>query len=184
VPLLIAVVSAWVLKEKLDAQRWLAIACGFLGVLVIIRPGSHGFHPAIFLSVMNALLYAGFNLITRRLASSDHPITTQLASAAVPALLLAPFALWQWQTPEGWLTWSIILLTGLTGGLGHSASALAHRYATAAVLGPFLYQQIIYMTLGGWLIFNQTPDVAVVVGACIVVSSGLFLLWREFSLQK
>lgn len=184
VPLLIAVVSAWVLKEKLDAQRWLAIACGFLGVLVIIRPGSHGFHPAIFLTVMNALLYAGFNLMTRRLAGSDHPITTQLASAAVPALLLAPFALWQWQTPEGWLTWSIILLTGLTGGLGHSASALAHRYATAAVLGPFLYQQIIYMTLGGWLIFNQTPDAAVVIGACIVVSSGLFLLWREFSLQK
>ena len=79
VPLLIAVVSAWVLKEKLDAQRWLAIACGFLGVLVIIRPGSHGFHPAIFLTVMNALLYAGFNLMTRRLAGSDHPITTQLA---------------------------------------------------------------------------------------------------------
>jgi drug/metabolite transporter (DMT)-like permease len=184
VPLLIALVSSWFLKEKLDAQRWLAIACGFIGVLIIIRPGSHGFHPAIFLSIMNAFIYAGFNLMTRRLASSDHPITTQLASAAVPSLLLAPFALWQWQTPEGWLTWSVILLTGLTGGLGHSASALAHRYATAAVLGPFLYQQIIYMTLGGWLIFDQMPDSAVVMGAFIVVMSGLYLLWREFRLQQ
>lgn len=184
VPLLIALISAWFLHEKLDTQRWLAIGFGFVGVLVIIRPGSHGFHPAIFLSIMNALLYAAFNLMTRRLASSDHPITTQLASAAVPSLLLAPFALWQWQMPEGWLTWGVIVLTGLTGGLGHSASALAHRYATAAVLGPFLYQQIIYMTFGGWLIFGQTPDHAVVIGACIVVMSGLYLLWREFRLQQ
>jgi drug/metabolite transporter (DMT)-like permease len=184
VPLLIALISVFFLHEKLDLQRWLAIGFGFVGVLVIIRPGSHGFHPAIFLSIANALLYAAFNLMTRRLASSDHPITTQLASAAVPSLVLAPFALWQWQMPEGWLTWGVIVLTGLTGGLGHSASALAHRYATAAVLGPFLYQQIIYMTLGGWLIFDQMPDSAVVIGACIVVMSGLYLLWREFRLQN
>ena len=184
VPLLIALISAWFLHEKLDTQRWLAIGLGFVGVLVIIRPGSQGFHPAIFLSIMNALLYAAFNLMTRRLAGSDHPISTQLASAIVPSVLLAPFALWHWQMPEGWLTWGLIVLMGLAGGLGHSASAFAHRYATAAVLGPFLYQQIIYMTLGGWLVFGQVPDNAVILGACIVVMSGLYLLWREFRLQQ
>jgi len=89
VPILIALISAWLLHEKLDAKRWAAICIGFLGVLVIIRPGSNGFHPAIFLSIFNAFLYAAFNLMTRRLASSDHPISTQLASAAVPSLLLA-----------------------------------------------------------------------------------------------
>jgi drug/metabolite transporter (DMT)-like permease len=181
VPSLIALISAWLLHERLDAKRWAAICIGFVGVLVIIRPGSHGFHPAIFLSIMNALLYAAFNLMTRRLASSDHPISTQLASAAVPSLLLAPFAIWFWQAPDGWFMWGVILLTGLTGGLGHTASALAHRYATAAVLGPFLYQQIIYMAIGGWLVFGQIPDSAVVLGAVIVVCSGLYLLWREFN---
>ena len=181
VPILIALISAWLLHERLDAKRWAAICIGFVGVLVIIRPGSHGFHPAIFLSIMNALLYAAFNLMTRRLASSDHPISTQLASAAVPSLLLAPFAIWFWQAPDGWFMWGVILLTGLTGGLGHTASALAHRYATAAVLGPFLYQQIIYMAIGGWLVFGQIPDSAVVLGAVIVVCSGLYLLWREFN---
>ena len=181
VPILIALISAWLLHERLDAKRWAAICIGFVGVLVIIRPGSHGFHPAIFLSIMNALLYAAFNLMTRRLASSDHPISTQLASAAVPSLLLAPFAIWFWQAPDGWFMWCVILLTGLTGGLGHTASALAHRYATAAVLGPFLYQQIIYMAIGGWLVFGQIPDSAVVLGAVIVVCSGLYLLWREFN---
>jgi drug/metabolite transporter (DMT)-like permease len=184
VPILIALISAWLLHEKLDAKRWLAICVGFAGVLIIIRPGSHGFHPAIFLSIINAFLYAAFNLMTRRLAGSDHPISTQLVSAAVPSLLLAPMALWQWQMPSDWFTWSLIVLTGLAGGLGHTATALAHRYATAAVLGPFLYQQIIYMTLGGWLVFGQIPDSAVVIGACVVVMSGLYLLWHEFKLQK
>jgi len=184
VPILIALISAWLLHEKLDAKRWFVILLGFSGVLIIMRPGSHAFHPAIFLSILNALLYAAFNLMTRRLAGSDHPISTQLASAAVPTLLLAPFALWQWQTPQDGLTWCVILLTGLTGGLGHTASALAHRYATAAVLGPFLYQQIIYMALGGWLVFGQIPDGAVVIGACVVVLSGLYLLWHEFKLQQ
>ncbi len=149
VPILIALLSAWWLKEHLDVWRWVAICVGFLGILVIMRPFSHGFHPAIFLSVLNAVLYAAFNLMTRRLASSDHPVVTQLASAAVPAMVLAPFALWHWQTPQGWQTWLIIGATGLCGGLGHLASAQAHRFASAAVLGPFLYQQIIYMTFWG-----------------------------------
>ena len=182
VPILIALISALWLHEKLDLKKWLAICMGFAGVLVIIRPGSNGFHPAILLSIMNALLYAAFNLMTRRLAGSDHPISTQLASAMVPAVVLAPFAIWYWQTPDSWQVWCVLVLAGLTGGLGHTASALAHRYATAAVLGPFLYQQIIYMSFGGWLIFGQIPDAAVVLGAGIVVLSGLYLLWREFKL--
>ena len=183
VPILIALLSAWWLKEHLDVWRWVAICVGFLGILVIMRPFSHGFHPAIILSVLNAMLYAAFNLMTRRLASSDHPVVTQLACAAVPAMVLAPFALWQWQTPQDWQTWLIIGATGLSGGLGHLASAQAHRFASAAVLGPFLYQQIIYMAFWGWLVFDQVPDQAVAIGACIVVFSGLYLLWREFRQQ-
>ena len=179
VPLLIAVLSSWWLKEKLDVASWIAIWVGFAGVLVIIRPGSHAFHPAIFLSVMNAFLYAGFNMLTRRLAASENPVSTQLFSAAVSAVVLAPFAWSQWQTPEGVLTWVIIGLIGVFAGLGHLSVASAHRYASAAFLGPFLYQQILYMTLGGWLVFGQTPDHAVALGAVIVVASGMFLLWRE-----
>jgi drug/metabolite transporter (DMT)-like permease len=179
VPILIAVLSSWWLKEKLDVASWIAIWVGFAGVLVIIRPGSHAFHPAIFLSVMNAFLYAGFNMLTRRLAASENPVSTQLFSAAVSAVVLAPFAWSQWQTPEGVLTWVIIGLIGVFAGLGHLSVASAHRYASAAFLGPFLYQQILYMTLGGWLVFGQTPDHAVALGAVIVVASGMFLLWRE-----
>lgn len=179
VPILIALLSALWLGERLDVRRWLAVLMGFVGVLIIIRPGSHAFHPAIFLSVGNAVLYALFNMMTRHLAASEHPITTQFFSALVAAVVLAPVALWQWQTPQGWLNWALVAAMGLFGGLGHIGASIAHRYASAAVLGPFLYQQIIYMTFWGWLVFDQMPDHAVAVGAAVVVASGLYLLWRE-----
>jgi drug/metabolite transporter (DMT)-like permease len=179
VPILIAMISAIWLGEHLDVRRWLAILLGFVGVLIIIRPGSHAFHPAILLSLGNAVLYAIFNMLTRHLAATENPVSTQFFSAMVAATVLTPFALWHWQTPEGWLNWALVGCMGLFGGLGHIGAAVAHRYASAAVLGPFLYQQIIYMTFWGWLLFDQMPDHAVAIGACVVVASGLYLLWRE-----
>lgn len=180
VPILIAALSAWWLGERLDVRRWLAIGTGFLGVLIIIRPGSQGFHPAILLAAMNAVLYALFNMLTRHMARHEHPATTQFTSALVATLMLTPFALWHWQAPSSGLQWFVMVLAGFCGGMGHYGVTLAHRYASAAVLGPFLYQQIIYMTLLGWLVFDQVPDQAVVIGALVVVASGLYLLWREF----
>jgi drug/metabolite transporter (DMT)-like permease len=179
VPLLIALFSAWWLGEHLDWRRWLAIVVGFVGVLLVIRPGSQAFHPAILLSVVNAVLYAVFNMLTRRLAATESPAATQLMSALGATIVLAPFALAQWQTPATVQAWLLLIGCGLFGGLGHFFVALAHRYASAATLGPFLYQQIVYMTLWGWLLFDQTPDVFVLVGAAIVVGSGLALLWFE-----
>ena len=179
VPLLIALLSAWWLGERLDARRWLAIGAGFVGVLLIIRPGSQAFHPAILLSVMNATLYAVFNMLTRRMVATESAASTQLMSALGATVLLAPWALAGWKAPADWQTWLVITVCGLCGGLGHFMVAQAHRYASAAVLGPFLYQQIIYMALWGWLLFGQVPGLLVIGGAAIVVLSGLYLLWLE-----
>ncbi len=179
VPLLIALLSAWWLGERLDGRRWVAIVAGFAGVLLVIRPGSQAFHPAILLSVMNALLYAAFNMLTRRMVATESAASLQLMSALGAALLLSPWALTVWQWPEGWLPWLVAALCGLCGGLGHFMVAQAHRYASAATLGPFLYQQILYMTLLGWLVFGQVPGPLVVGGALVVVLSGLYLLWLE-----
>ena len=180
VPILIALLSAWWLGERLDARRWVAITGGFLGVLLVIRPGSQAFHPAILLSVANALLYAAFNLLTRRMAATESPQALQLLSALGAAVVLAVPALVQWQWPPDGLSWALIGLCGLMGGVGHLFVAMAHRYASAAVLGPFLYQQILYMTLWGWLVFSQVPDSFVVAGAGVVVASGLYLLMLEW----
>ncbi len=179
VPLMIALFSAWFLGEHLDRRRWAAIVAGFAGVLLVIRPGTHAFHPAILLSVLNAIFYALFNLLTRRMAASESPAATQLMSALGASIVLAPFALANWKTPEDALSWGLVAVCGLFGGLGHYWVAKAHRYASAATLSPFLYQQIIYMTLWGWLLFGQWPDAFVAAGAAIVVASGLALLWME-----
>ena len=180
VPILIALISAKWLGERLDGRRWIAILAGFAGVLLIVRPGSHEFHPAIVLSLLNAVLYAVFNLLTRRLAATELPAATQLLSAIGATVLLTPFGLLSWQTPASAWTWLLIVSMGLYGGIGHVLVAYAHRYASAAVLGPFLYQQILYMSLAGWLVFGQLPDAAVIGGAVVVVVSGMYLLYREF----
>ncbi len=184
VPILIALLSAWLLKERMDLQRWLATIAGFVGVLLVMRPGTQGFHPAILLSLVQVVLYALFNMLTRQMAATETPQAMQLMSAVGAAVLLAPLALLHWQWPASPQTWGLLLLCGLFGGLGHLFMAMAHRYASAAVLGPYMYQQILYMTLWGWLVFNQVPDAFVVAGALVVVASGLYLLWLEFSRRQ
>lgn len=179
VPIIIALIAVPLLGERMDAARWTAISIGFVGVLVIVRPGTQGFHPALLLAVVNAVLYALFNLMTRQLAAHDSPEATQFFTSLGATLAITPFALAAWQAPPGALQWLILCLMGIAGGLGHYMLALAHRYAPASVLGPFLYQQIIWMVLLGYLVFGDVPDAAVVLGAAIVIASGGYLLWRE-----
>jgi drug/metabolite transporter (DMT)-like permease len=178
-PILVALLAAPLLGEKLDRARWMAIVAGFGGVLIIIRPGMQGFHPAMLVALVNALLYAMFNLMTRRLAAHDSPETTQFLSALGASLALTPFALAAWQAPAGAHEWGVACLMGLFGGVGHYLLALAHRYAPASVLAPFLYQQILYMMAIGYLVFGDLPNAAVVLGAAVVIGSGLYLLSRE-----
>jgi drug/metabolite transporter (DMT)-like permease len=183
VPILIALFGARILGEKLDAWRWAAIIAGFAGVLVIVRPGSAEFHPAMLLSIVNAILYALFMLMTRRLAAYDSPETIQYLPAVGAAIGLAPFALAAWQSPPGWLEWTVACLMGVLGGLGHYLLALAHRYAPATVIAPFLYQQVIYAALFGYVVFGDVPSGAVWFGAAIVIASGLYLFGRERARQ-
>ncbi|MBL8336882.1 MAG: DMT family transporter [Rhodoferax sp.] len=180
VPILVAVISAQWLGERLDARRWIAILAGFGGVLLIVRPGSQAFHPAIFLSIGNAILYALFNLLTRRLAATELPAATQLMSAIIATVLLTPVGLAVWKMPQGWLQWLLVLSLGVLGNVGHMMTAHAHRYASAAVLGPFIYQQVIYWGFFGWLVFDHVPDLMVVLGTAVIIGSGLYLLLREF----
>jgi drug/metabolite transporter (DMT)-like permease len=179
VPLIIALVSATAFGEKLDTGRWIAVVAGFAGVLIIVHPGAADFHPAMLLSVVNAILYAFFMMMTRRLAAYDSPETIQYLPAVGAAIGLAPFALLAWEMPSGWLEWTLACLLGVLGGVGHQLLAAAHRYAPSSVIAPFLYQQVIYMALFGYLVFGDVPAPGVWLGAPIVIGSGLYLFARE-----
>ena len=103
----------------------------------------------------------------------------QYLPALGAAILLTPFALAAWQAPSGWLEWTLACQMGALGGLGHYLLAAAHRYAPSSVIAPFVYQQVIYMALFGYLVFGDVPAPPVWIGAAIVVGSGLYLFARE-----
>jgi len=179
VPILIALISTLLLGERLDRARWIAIAAGFGGVLFIVRPFSAAFHPAMLASLVNAMIYAVFMLMTRRLAAYETPETIQYLPAVGAAIVLTPFAIAGWEWPDTALEWTVACLLGVFGAVGHYFLAAAHRYARASVLAPFQYQQVVYMALFGYLVFGDVPASAVWLGALIVVTSGLYLFHRE-----
>jgi drug/metabolite transporter (DMT)-like permease len=144
-----------------------------------VHPWSADFHPAMLLAVLNAVLYAIFMLMTRRLAAYDSPETIQFLPSIGATVLLTPFAIAAWEAPDTWLEWTLACLLGVFGGFGHYLLALAHRYAPSSVIAPFVYQQVIYMALFGYLVFGDVPGAAVWIGAAIVIASGLYLFSRE-----
>lgn len=178
-PLIVAAISHFWLQQKLGRNQWLAIVAGFVGVLIVVRPSSGMVHPAIFLMVFNACLFALFGLLTRHLSASENPGAMQWYSAVGATLMLTPTAFGDFVWPTSSWQWVLILSTGLWGSIGHYLWARAHQYAPSAVLAPFGYQQLLYMALAGWLIFGDVPPFAVFIGGSIIVASGLYLLWEQ-----
>lgn len=179
VPLLVAALSVPMLGESVGWRRWSAIAVGFAGVLIIVRPGMAEVHWAIGLSICNALTVALYQIATRRLAARDHSDTTSLYSPLFGALILLPFLPWIWQAPATPLTWVLLCAMGVFGGVGHWLLIIAHRYAPASLLAPFSYSAILWMTASGYLFFGDLPDEFTVLGAAVVIASGLYVFHRE-----
>ncbi|MEZ5739485.1 MAG: DMT family transporter [Burkholderiaceae bacterium] len=178
-PILVALLGWRYLDEQLDLGRWLAIIVGFVGVIVILQPGASGFHPAMLLALGNAVLIAGFGLLSRKLAAIDNPATTQMLSGLGAVVVLAPVALWTWLPMPGWLHWVVLIGASSAAALGHYLLALSFRYAPASTLAPFQYLQLLYMIAIGFVVFGDIPPQQVVVGAAIVIGSGVYLLVRE-----
>ncbi|WP_332681295.1 DMT family transporter [Bosea sp. (in: a-proteobacteria)] len=178
-PFLVALLAGPLLGEWAGPRRMAAIAVGFLGVLVVTRPGLGGLHPAALLSVCGAFCYAFYSLSTRMLAASDSSETTMFYSGIVGVVVMLPLLPLFWSWPTDGLSWLLLICTGVFGTIGHWLLILAHRRAPATVLSPFIYSQIIWMVGLGWLVFGQIPDRYTLLGAAIVIASGLYLLYRE-----
>jgi drug/metabolite transporter (DMT)-like permease len=178
-PLLVALISGPLLGEWPGPRRLVAIAVGFVGVLVITRPGVGGMHPAALLSVLGCICYCFYSLATRQLAAFDSPETTMVYSGVAGTLAMLPLIPFFWTMPQTPVIWLVLFGTGVLGGFGHWLLILAHRLAPATVLAPFIYSQIVWMIALGWFVFGQWPDRWTFVGAGIVIASGLYLLYRE-----
>ena len=178
-PLWITLLSVPMLGEQVGVRRWLAILIGFCGVLVVTRPWTGAVHWAAALSLGAALCTALYSILTRRLAGRDSTISQQFYAALLATVGVGPFALADWVWPHSAAGWTAFALIGVFGWLGHQLLIIAHRFAPVSVLAPFNYVKIVYMAVSSWLIFSQPPDLWLLVGASIVVASGLYVWMRE-----
>jgi len=178
-PLLVALLSGPLLGERISRDRLIAIVVGFLGVLVVARPGFGGIHPVAILSVCSVFCTAMYAIMTRHLAAHDSTETTLVYSGLVGALLLTPALPWFWQNPPDILTMMTMMALGVYAALGHFALIKAHRFAPAYILSPFIYSQLIWMVILGYIVFGDIPDGFTLLGGFIVIGSGLYLIARE-----
>jgi drug/metabolite transporter (DMT)-like permease len=178
-PLFVVALSGPILGEWVRWRRWTAIAAGFVGVLVVIRPGFGSFHPAALLSIMAAISYALYAITTRMLARTDSSATTLFYSNVVGAAALLPVLPFVWTTPTDPLVIALMVVAGAIGSVGHYLLIAAHRLAPAAVLAPFIYTGIFLAIALGFLVFGNIPSQWTLVGAAVVIASGLYILHRE-----
>jgi drug/metabolite transporter (DMT)-like permease len=178
IPLWVALLSVPLLGEHIGKHRWVAVLAGFVGVLIIVQPGTGLLHWAAFLSMAMAVCVALYQITTRMLAGVDSSATTLLFTAAVGTLGLLPFAIQSWSVPTA-ATIGPMIAIGAIGAIGHQFLITAHRWAPAPVLAPFGYVQIIPMTALGFWVFGDIPGESTLFGGLVVVGSGLYLLHRE-----
>jgi len=178
-PLLVAALSGPVLGEWVGPRRWAAIGVGFLGVLVVTRPGFSAVPPAAALSAGGALCYAAYALSTRVLARTDSNQTTLFYSNLVGAVVMLPAVVAVWTPPESLTIVVLMLATGALASIGHFLLIAAHRLAPASVLSPFIYSQLAWTVGLGYVVFGDVPNRWTMAGAAVVIASGLYLLHRE-----
>ena len=177
-PILVTAMSVPLLGEHVGPQRWASVVVGFLGALVIIRPGSDAMEPAALLALGAASCYGFYQIATRRLSATDAPLTTLMYSAAVGVLVSCAVVPFFWVTPSP-ADWLAMMGLGLFGALGHFALIKAFQAATAVTVTPFGYVNLLWAVLFGFVLFGELPDAWTVLGAAIIAASGLYILHRE-----
>ncbi|MEP3246121.1 MAG: DMT family transporter [Sneathiella sp.] len=177
-PLFVTVLSVFILGEKVSFRRWTAVCIGFVGALIILRPGMSVVHPAMFLVVGMSVFYASYQIATRKLAGVDTSITTLFYTALVGAIVMSIATPFVWTMPdlEGWL---ILAVIGLIGGVSHFIIIKALSFTSASTAAPFSYTQLIWTALSGYVFFGDLPDNFTILGAAVIVASGLYILYRE-----
>jgi drug/metabolite transporter (DMT)-like permease len=177
-PLLIVVLSVVILRETVGIRRWAAVAVGFLGVVVMLRPGGGLFAPVALFPLSVALTYAFYQILTRLVSQSADPLNTLFYSALVGAVVMSAIVPFDWVTPTP-VQWAKLALAGLLGGLGHYAIIRAYERAEVSLVAPFAYTELIWATALGFLVFGDLPDIRTFVGAGIIVASGIYIVHRE-----
>jgi drug/metabolite transporter (DMT)-like permease len=178
-PVFVALLAGPVLGERVSAERMVAVALGFLGVVIATRPGAGALQPIVLLAVAGVVCNSLYVLATRRLAGADMPQTTLAWTQVAGLVFLTPMLPWVWKQPGSVGIWLVMAVMGVFGATSHGMLIVAHRYAPAPTLTPFTYTQLIWMIISGIVVFGQWPAPATLLGAALVVACGAYLAVRE-----
>jgi drug/metabolite transporter (DMT)-like permease len=176
-PLVVTLLAATALKEEVSPLRWALVAGGFVGTLVMLRPGGTVFSWAILLPLGLVISNAWFQVLTSRLARTEKPLTMHFYTGWVGTLIATVPLPFVWTTLSGWHWWGLLCLMGFMGTVGHFLLILAYQRAPASTLTPYLYAQIAFAMIGGWLIFGQVPDTVSLVGMALIAVCGAAGAW-------
>lgn len=177
-PLIVTALAPFILKEKVGIRRWVSVLVGFIGALVIIRPGQSALGIGAVWMLGAAASYACYQLSTRALSYQDSPLTTLFYSALLGALIMSVVAPFNFVMPDT-TGWVIMFLAGLFGTIGHYCMIKAFTNAEASAIAPYTYSNLIWATLIGFFVFGALPDVWTYVGAGIIIAAGLYIMHRE-----
>jgi drug/metabolite transporter (DMT)-like permease len=177
-PLLVTALSVPLLGEQVTRSQWLAVLAGFVGVLIVVRPGGALFTPAILLPLCSALCFGFYQLLTRKLSGIDSPTTSNFLTGIFNSLIMSALLPFFWSTPT-LLHASFMIGLGTCGMLGHMLLTQAFRHAAPAMLAPFSYGQILFAGMYGYLIFGHTPDMFGIIGIAVICLSGLAVAWGQ-----
>lgn len=178
-PFIVTTMGALVLKERVGIRRWTAITIGFIGTLIVIRPGMGVVHPAVMLVLLAATFFALRQVLSRALSNSDRTVTTIAYTALVGSFVLTiplPFV-WQW--PQSQQEILLLISIAIMAAGAEILVIKALEVAQAVIVAPMQYSLIIWGTMYGYLVFNQLPDMWTWVGALIIVATGIYTLHRE-----
>ncbi|WP_313500992.1 DMT family transporter [Stutzerimonas nitrititolerans] len=172
-PLLTLSLAGVLLGEAIGLRHWVAAVVGFIGTLVILRPGFGLFEPAALIPLLAALTFAAYNLLSRRISQADSFATNLLYMALVGAVASTCFGIPVWQPPSP-TEWALLGVYAVTGMIAHLLLIKALEYAPAAVLQPFNYSLLVFASLVGLLAFGEFPDTWTIAGAALVLAGGMY----------
>lgn len=178
-PLVVALLAWPMLGERTTVGRLVALGIGFVGVVIVIRPGTELFQWASLFVVASATCYALYQILTRRIAGIETPETSAIYSSIVGAFGLIAVLPFVWRMPESLRDIAYFCSLGVLGALGHYCVARAMHYAPANVVSPFQYMQLLGSVAVGYLFFGNFPDLLGWIGAAIIVAAGLHIGWSQ-----
>lgn len=178
-PFMVTILGAVILREPVGLRRWIAVTVGFLGVLIVIRPGMGVIHPAAGLILIAAAAFALRQVLSRLLAGSDTTQTTVAYTAIVSSALLTILLPFYWQTPSSASEIGLLVAMAFVAAIAETLVIMALNAAEAVVVAPVHYSLLIWGTMYGFLVFDQLPDGWTALGALIIVASGIYTIHRE-----